>query len=114
MFSAVKVIPDMVPNYIAFAKREEAEAFAAKEGGKVIDFNMAYRRHFASGHNYTVSGSHRGNASSGQFSAGMVYGYTQKDNLKISSNGEDPNGFIHSKQSSAESPERNAGKATSH
>lgn len=27
-----KVIPDMVPNYIAFAKREEAEAFVAKEG----------------------------------------------------------------------------------
>ncbi|MEI6269642.1 MAG: nitrous oxide reductase accessory protein NosL, partial [Methylococcaceae bacterium] len=28
-----QVIPDMVPNYIAFAKREEAEAFMAKEGG---------------------------------------------------------------------------------
>ncbi len=36
------VIPDMVPNYIAFAKREEAEAFVAKEGGEVIDFNIAY------------------------------------------------------------------------
>ncbi|MGZ5621742.1 MAG: nitrous oxide reductase accessory protein NosL [Methylobacter sp.] len=36
-----EVIPDMVPNYIAFAKREEAEAFAAKEGGEVVDFTIA-------------------------------------------------------------------------
>ncbi|MDD1611313.1 MAG: nitrous oxide reductase accessory protein NosL, partial [Methylococcaceae bacterium] len=37
-----KVIPDMVPNYIAFANRNEAEAFAAKEGGDIMDFNIAY------------------------------------------------------------------------
>ena len=29
-----KVIPDMLPNYIAFATREETEAFTAKEGGR--------------------------------------------------------------------------------
>ena len=36
-----EVNPDMMPNYIAFAKREKAEAFAAKEGGEVIDFQIA-------------------------------------------------------------------------
>ncbi|MGZ4978963.1 MAG: hypothetical protein ACXV8O_17605 [Methylobacter sp.] len=30
----------------------------------------------------------------GNFSAGIVYGYTQKDDLKIGSNGADPNSFI--------------------
>ena len=38
-----KVAPDMMPNLIAFAKREEAEAFVAKEGGEVIDFQTATR-----------------------------------------------------------------------
>ncbi len=38
-----QVYPDMMPNYIAFAKREEAETFAAKEGGDVIDFQTALK-----------------------------------------------------------------------
>jgi len=38
-----QVIPDMMPNYIAFAKHEDAEAFASKEGGEVIDFQSATR-----------------------------------------------------------------------
>jgi len=37
-----KVIPDMTPNYIAFAKLDEAKAFMAKEGGEIMDFKFAY------------------------------------------------------------------------
>jgi hypothetical protein len=33
-------IPDMVPNLIAFAKREEAEAFRTREGGEILNFTQ--------------------------------------------------------------------------
>ena len=91
-----KVIPDMVPNYIAFAKREEAEAFAVKEGGEVIDFNIAYDDVSPVGTTAPFRIRTAVTPGKGNFSAGMVYGYTQKDNLKIGSNGVDPNSFIHS------------------
>ena len=32
------LIPDMLPNYIAFADRKDAEAFAAEKGGTVLSF----------------------------------------------------------------------------
>ncbi|MFZ2172203.1 MAG: transporter, partial [Methylococcaceae bacterium] len=37
-------------------------------------------------------------------STGFVYGYMQKDNLKIGSNGEDPNHFIHSNPAQPRGP----------
>lgn len=36
-----RVIPDMVPNIIAFKSREEAEAFIEKEGGAALNFTQA-------------------------------------------------------------------------
>jgi nitrous oxide reductase accessory protein NosL len=36
-----KIIPDMIPNLIAFAGKEDAEAFKAKEGGELINFTQA-------------------------------------------------------------------------
>jgi nitrous oxide reductase accessory protein NosL len=33
-------IPDMMPNLIAFAKREEAEAFRTREGGEILNFTQ--------------------------------------------------------------------------
>lgn len=90
-----KVIPDMVPNYIAFAKREEAEAFVAKEGGEVIDFNIAYDDVSPVGTTAPFRIRTAVTPGKGNFSAGVVYGYTQKDNLKIGSNGASPDSFIH-------------------
>lgn len=89
------VIPDMVPNYIAFAKREDAMAFVAKEGGEVIDFNIAYDDISPVGTTAPFRLRTAVTPGKGNFSAGMVYGYVQKDNLKIGSNGTDPNSFIH-------------------
>ena len=93
------VIPDMVPNYIAFAKREEAEAFVAKEGGEVIDFNIAYDDVSPVGTTAPFRIRTAVTPGKGNFSVGMVYGYSQKDNLKIGSNGVDPNTFIRSNKS---------------
>ena len=98
------VIPDMVPNYIAFAKREEAEAFVAKEGGEVIDFNIAYDDVSPVGTTAPFRLRTAVTPGKGNFSAGMVYGYQQKDNLKIGSNGEDPNSFIHSNPAQPKAP----------
>jgi len=99
-----KVIPDMVPNYIAFAKRDEAEAFAAKEGGDIIDFNIAYDDVSPVGTTAPFRIRTAVTPGVGNFSAGMVYGYTQKDNLKIGSNGEDPDNFIHSNIAQPKAP----------
>lgn len=100
-----KVIPDMVPNYIAFAKREDAEAFVAKEGGEVIDFNIAYDDVSPVGTTAPFRIRTAVTPGKGNFSAGMVYGYTQKDNLKIGSNGADPNSFIHSNVAQPKAPQ---------
>lgn len=88
------VIPDMVPNYIAFAKREEAEAFVAKEGGEIIDFNIAYDDVSPVGTTSPFRIRTAVTPGKGNFSVGMVYGYTQKDQLNIGSSSEDPNKFI--------------------
>lgn len=99
------VIPDMVPNYIAFAKREDAEAFAAREGGEVIDFNIAYDDVSPVGTTAPFRIRTAVTPGKGNFSAGMVYGYTQKDDLKIGSNGVDPNGFIHGNRAQPKAPQ---------
>ncbi|MFI3158092.1 MAG: nitrous oxide reductase accessory protein NosL [Methylococcaceae bacterium] len=99
-----KVIPDMVPNYIAFAKRDEAEAFAAKEGGEVIDFNIAYDDVSPVGTTAPFRLRTAVTPGKGNFSAGMVYGYMQKDNLKIGSNGADPNSFIRNNVAQPKAP----------
>ncbi len=36
-----KLVPDMIPNIIAFAERDEAETFVQKNGGEIIDFTQA-------------------------------------------------------------------------
>lgn len=99
-----RVIPDMVPNYIAFAKREEAQAFAAKEGGDIIDFNIAFQDVSPVGTTAPFRIRTAVTPGAGNFSVGMVYGYTQKDNLKIGSNGTAPNQFIGSNKAQPRAP----------
>jgi nitrous oxide reductase accessory protein NosL len=98
------VIPDMVPNYIAFAKREEAEAFAAKEGGEVIDFNIAYDDVSPVGTTSPFRVRTAVTPGKGNFSAGMVYGYQQKDQVSLGSNNVDPTHFIQSNPAQPKAP----------
>ncbi|MFA6162028.1 MAG: nitrous oxide reductase accessory protein NosL [Methylobacter sp.] len=98
------IIPDMVPNYIAFANRDEAEAFAAKEGGDVIDFNIAYDDISPVGTTAPFRIRTAVTPGKGNFSAGMVYGYNEKDRLKIGSNSVDPGEFIGSNQAQPRVP----------
>ena len=97
------VIPDMVPNYIAFAKREEAEAFVAKEGGDVIDFNIAYDDVSPVGTTAPFRIRTAVTPGKGNFSAGMVYGYSEKrpDKDRLQRRGSHP--FYPKQPGSAES-----------
>jgi nitrous oxide reductase accessory protein NosL len=100
------VIPDMVPNYIAFAKREEAEAFVAKEGGEIMDFNIAYDDVSPVGTTAPFRIRTAVTPGAGNFSAGMVYGYSEKNQLKIGSSSEDPNHFIQSNPAQPRAPKK--------
>lgn len=104
-----KVIPDMVPNYIAFANRDEAQAFAAKEGGEVIDFNIAYDDISPVGTTAPFRIRTAVTPGAGNFSVGMVYGYMQKDNVKIGSNSVDPGEFIGSNRAQPRAPSQMEG-----
>jgi nitrous oxide reductase accessory protein NosL len=99
------VIPDMVPNYIAFANRDEAEDFAAKHGGVVIDFNIAYQDISPVGTTAPFRVRTAVTPGKGNFSVGMVYGYTEKDRVKIgSSRSKAPGGFIGANQAQPRAP----------
>ncbi|MEI6542006.1 MAG: nitrous oxide reductase accessory protein NosL [Methylococcales bacterium] len=100
-----KVIPDMVPNYIAFAKHDEAEAFVAKQGGEVIDFTIAYKDVSPVGTTSPFRIRTAVTPGKGNFSAGFVYGYTQADQVKAGSNGVDPNGFIRGNPAQPRTPQ---------
>jgi len=77
------VIPDMVPNYIAFAKREEAEAFVARgrRGDRLQHCSMT----FAVGTTAPFRIRTAVTPGKGNFSAGMVYGLYAKRQFKIGS-----------------------------
>jgi len=98
------VIPDMVPNYIAFAKREEAEAFAAKEGGEVIDFTIAYDDVSPVGTTAPFRIRTAVTPGKGNFSAGIVYGYAQKDQVKNGDSGIEPADFINANKAQPKAP----------
>jgi nitrous oxide reductase accessory protein NosL len=98
------VIPDMVPNYIAFANRSEAEAFVKKEGGEVINFNIAFDDISPVGTTAPFRIRTAVTPGKGNFSAGVVYGYTQRDNVFIGSNSMDPGNFIEGNAAQPRAP----------
>lgn len=100
-----RVIPDMVPNYIAFAKRDEAEAFAVKEGGEIIDFQIAYDDVSPVGTTAPFRIRTAVTPGKGNFSAGIVYGYMQKDSVKAGTGSTDPNTFINANKAQPKAPQ---------
>lgn len=103
------VIPDMLPNYIAFAKRDEAEAFAAKEGGEIIDFGIAFQDSSPVGTTAPFRIRTAVTPGAGNFSVGMVYGYTQKSSVKDGSNSYEPGDFIGANNAQPQSPHESQG-----
>jgi len=99
-----KVIPDMLPNYIAFAHRADAEAFQAKEGGEIMEFGVAFQDSSPVGTTAPFRIRTAVTPGAGNFSVGMVYGYTEKNNVKNGSNGIDPSEFIQANRGQRQAP----------
>lgn len=89
-----EVIPDMIPNYIAFAEREEAEAFIKKEGGSMMDFGFAYTDVSPVGTTAPFRIRTAVTPGKGTFNIGIVYGHTWKDNVQMGTNDINPGDFI--------------------
>jgi len=101
-----QIIPDMVPNYIAFARAKDAEAFAAKEGGDIIDFNIAFKDVSPVGTTAPFRLRTAVTPGSGNFSVGFVYGYSQRDGIVIGTNSVDPSAFIGGNSAQPRAPTR--------
>lgn len=99
------VIPDMIPNYIAFAKKEEAGAFAAKKGGDVIDFAAAFADVSPQGTTAPFRVRTAVAPGAGAFSVAMIYGYLEKNQVKRGSNSVDPTDFIHANRFQPRAPD---------
>lgn len=105
-----KVIPDMVPNYIAFASASDAEAFAAKEGGEIIDFSVAFKDVSPVGTTAPFRIRTAVTPGAGNFSVGFVYGYSQRDGIDIGTNSVDPAAFIGGNTAQPRAPTRLEGE----
>ncbi len=101
-----KVIPDMLPNYIAFETKEEAEAFAAKEGGEVLSFFQAMEDLSPVGTTAPFRIRTAVTPGKGNYSVGVNYGYLTRNEAVMGSDGKDPNDFISSNRSQPKAPEK--------
>lgn len=99
-----EVIPDMIPNYIAFTKREEAEAFIRKEGGSIMDFDFAYTDVSPVGTTAPFRIRTAVTPGKGNFNIGIVYGHTQKDNVQMGTHDMSPGDFIGSNSAQPRAP----------
>lgn len=100
-----KVIPDMLPNYIAFATQEGAKAFAGEERGEVITFAQALEDVSPAGTTSPFRIRTAVTPGKGNFSTGFVYGYLTRSVIKMGSTREDPNNFINGNRSQPKAPD---------
>jgi len=100
------LIPDMLPNYIAFASRDEAEAFAAEKGGVVLSFVSAMETVSPRGMTQPFRIRQAVTPGQGSFGLGIAYGYMLKDNLKIGTDGQDPESFINNNSAQPRAPKK--------
>jgi nitrous oxide reductase accessory protein NosL len=99
-----QLIPDMLPNYIAFADRKEAEAFAAEKGGTVLDFTGAMDTISPRGMTQPFRIRQAVTPGKGSFGVGIAYGYMLKDRVKTGTDGHDPESFIQGNPAQPRAP----------
>lgn len=85
-----KLIPDMMPNLIAFGKREDAEAFRAKEGGEILDFTQGLMSISPMGMTMPARIKTAVLAPKGAFGIGVGYMHMTMDKVKLGSESVDP------------------------
>ncbi|MDD1713500.1 MAG: nitrous oxide reductase accessory protein NosL, partial [Methanoregulaceae archaeon] len=100
-----KVIPDMLPNYIAFATQGEAETFAGKESGEIITFAQALEDISPVGTTSPFRIRTAVTPGKGNFSSGFVYGYLSRSVIKMGATRKDPSNFIKGNRSQPKAPD---------
>ncbi len=89
-----RVIPDMIPNIIAFESPEEARAFREQEGGDVIDFTQALSIISPMGMTNPTRIKPAVLPPRGAFGVGLGYMKMVMDDVQIGSDSEDPEDFV--------------------
>jgi nitrous oxide reductase accessory protein NosL len=100
------VIPDMLPNYIAFSTREAAEAFAGKEKGEIITFAQAIEDVSPAGTTSPFRIRTAVTPGRGNFSTGFVYGYVTRNSVKMGSSSTNPSNFISGNRAQPKAPDQ--------
>jgi hypothetical protein len=98
------LIPDMLPNYIAFAGRKEAEAFAAEKGGTALSFTGAMDTISPRGQTQPFRIRQAVTPGKGSFGMGITYAYILRDHVKIGTDGQDPESFINGNPAQPRAP----------
>ncbi len=101
-----RLIPDMIPNYIAFADRIEAEVFAAEKGGAVLSFVSAMETISPRGMTQPFRIRQAVTPGQGSFGLGIVYAYMIKDKVAIGSDSQDPESFINNNPAQPRAPKK--------
>lgn len=98
------VIPDMIPNYIAFESRDAAEKFMKLKGGEIMNYALAFEDTSPRGN--TVPFRVRTAVTPGRnsFGVGVIYGYDQKSNVLVGTSSIDPGHFIGGNPSQPKTP----------
>ncbi len=98
------VIPDMIPNYIAFETFEAAEKFRREKGGDIMTYALAFEDSSPRGN--TVPFRVRTAVTPGRnaFSTAATFGYMQKDAVKMGESGMPGANFIQSNPSQPRAP----------
>ncbi len=89
-----RVIPDMIPNIIAFESPEEARAFREQEGGEVIDFTQALSIISPMGMTNPTRIKPAVLPPRGAFGVGLGSMKMVMDDVQIGSDSEDPQDFV--------------------
>jgi nitrous oxide reductase accessory protein NosL len=100
------VIPDMIPNFIAFETKEGAEAFKAEKGGEVIDFNKAMQIITPKGQTVPFRLQTAVITAKGSFGMGMGFSYLRRDRIMLDSDSQDPGEFIGGRPQQPRAPRR--------
>lgn len=92
-----EVVPDMVPNIIAFAEEEGAKKFMAEHGGEVISFGQAMNSVSPMGMTMPTRILSAVPAPAGALSFGAGPMYMKMDEVKVGSDSVDPAQFVKGK-----------------
>ena len=89
-----KVIPDMIPNIIAFSSKEAAEEFISREGGETLDFTQGLLSISPMGMTMPVRLKTAVPSPRGAYSIGAGYMLMTMDKVKVGSDTADPIDFV--------------------